>query len=58
MFEVPISQLVEPPRESRLLRGTDDVFVKNLKTRMILDPSTPGATPNGFAVQGCYHVKF
>lgn len=45
LFEVPISQLVVPPRESRLLRGTDNVFVEKLKERMLLDPSAPGATP-------------
>lgn len=34
-----------PPKESRLLRGTDDVFVEKLKEKMMLDPSGPGATP-------------
>ena len=34
-----------PPRESRLLRGADNVFVERLKEKMLLDPSAPGATP-------------
>ena len=45
LFEVPVSQLVVPPRESRLLRGTDNVFIEKLKEKMLLDPSAPGATP-------------
>ena len=40
-----MSQLVEPPRESRLLRVADNIFVEKLKEKMILDPSAPGATP-------------
>ena len=45
LYQVPVSQLVDPPRESRLLRETDEKFVKSLKSKMILDPSAPGATP-------------
>ena len=45
LFEIPVSQLVPPPRESRLLREADEVFVQKLKEKMISDPSAPGATP-------------
>jgi len=45
LFEVPVSQLLDPPRECRLLREADGVFVKNLKRAMLSDPSAPGATP-------------
>ena len=45
LFEIPVSQLLVPPRESRLLRGQDNIFVEKLKEKMILDPSAPGATP-------------
>jgi len=40
-----VSQLVPPPRESRLLREADEVFVRKLKEKMMMDPSAPGATP-------------
>ena len=33
------------PRESRLLREADTTFVRNLKLKMVQDPSAPGATP-------------
>jgi len=45
LYQLPVAQLIDPPRESRLLRETDEKFVKNLKLKMILDPSAPGATP-------------
>ena len=45
LFDIPVTQLMVPPRESRLLRGTDSVFVEKLKEKMLLDPSSPGATP-------------
>ena len=47
--------MIEPPRESRLLRETDEVFVKNLKANMLLDPSAPGATPMAIL---CKDVSF
>lgn len=40
-----MSQLSQPPRESRLLREADPTFVRNLKLKMMQDPSAPGATP-------------
>ena len=45
LFEIPISQLVVPPRESRLLREADEIFVSKLKEKMMNDPSAPGASP-------------
>ncbi len=44
-MELPVSQLSQPPRESRLLREADPTFVRNLKLKMTQDPSAPGATP-------------
>lgn len=45
LFEISISQLVKPPKESRLLRVADETFVNNLKDKMVKDPAAPGATP-------------
>lgn len=45
LFEIPTSQLVKPPKESRLLREADQTFVNRLKERMVKDPSAPGVTP-------------
>jgi len=42
---IPMTQLHQPPRESRLLREADPTFVANLKAKMVNDPSAPGATP-------------
>ncbi len=40
-----MSQLHQPPRESRLIREPDPTFVRHLKLKMVGDPSAPGATP-------------
>ena len=40
-----MSQVSQPPRESRLLREADPTFVHNLKQKMIIDPAASGATP-------------
>ena len=45
LFEILITQLSKPPRESRLLREADQTFVNKLKENMIKDPFAPGATP-------------
>lgn len=45
LMELPVSQLMQPPRESRLLREADPTFVTSLKLKMLQDPSAPGATP-------------
>lgn len=44
-MELPISQLVPPPKQSRLLREADPTFLSNLKQRMVGDPAAPGACP-------------
>ena len=44
-MELPVSQLSQPPRESHLIREPDPTFVRNLKLKMVGDPSAPGATP-------------
>ena len=44
-MELPVSQLAQPPRESQLLWEADPNFVRNLKLKMVQDPSAPGATP-------------
>ena len=45
LAELPISQLQQPPRDSRLLREPDPTFIHNLTEHMIHDPSGPGAAP-------------
>lgn len=44
-MELPVAQLHQPPRESRLIREADPTFVRHLKMKMVGDPSAPGATP-------------
>ena len=39
-----MSQLHQPPRESRLIREPDPTFIRNLKLKMVSYPSAPGAT--------------
>lgn len=58
-----MSQLFQPPRESRLLRQADPTFVQNLKQKMLTDPSAPGATPmavmcKDVEVVSDYNVKY
>ena len=43
LMEHPVKQLSQPPWESRL--EADPTFIQNLKTKMLADPSPPGATP-------------
>ena len=45
MYEIPVSQVMMPPKESRLLRSADDKFTEKLMDKMVLDPAAPGATP-------------
>lgn len=45
VMELPTSQLLPPPKETRLLREADTTFISHLKKRMITDPSAPGACP-------------
>lgn len=42
LMELKVSQLIQPPRESRLLRQADPT---SLKDKMIKDPAAPGAAP-------------
>ena len=42
---MPVTQLQQPPKESRLIRDPDDTFIHNLKMKMTYDPAAPGATP-------------
>ena len=42
-MEIPSSQLITPPKETRLLREADTTFMSHLKKRMIVDLSGPGA---------------
>ena len=45
LMELNVSQLCQPPRESRLLRQADPTFISNLKDKMVKDPAAPGAAP-------------
>ncbi len=45
MIELPISQLVPPPKKSRLLREVDGTFLTHLKKKMEADPAALGACP-------------
>ncbi len=45
LMQLPLKQLVQPPKESRLIREPDPTFVKKLKQKMLGDPAAPGATP-------------
>ena len=44
-MELPIANISKPPKGSRLLREPDNIFILELKKRMIKDPSAPGAAP-------------
>lgn len=63
IMELPIEQITPPPKQSRLLRDPDSVFISNLKKKMIEDPSAPGATPMAVICKdvvcaGSFDVKF
>lgn len=51
-MQLPLKQLVLPPKESRLIREPDMTFVKSLKTKMLADPAAPGATPMAVLCKG------
>lgn len=44
-MDLPVTQLSQPPNESRLLRQADSTFISKLKDKMVQDPSGPGAAP-------------
>ena len=52
LMQLPLKQLVQPPKESRLIREPDPIFVKNLKQKMLSDPAAPGATPMAVLYKG------
>jgi hypothetical protein len=52
LMQLPLKQLVQPPKESRLIREPDPTFVKNLKQKMLSDPAAPGATPMAVLCKG------
>ena len=45
IMELPVNNISKPPKGSRLLREPDNIFISELKKRMIKDPSAPGAAP-------------
>lgn len=45
VMKLPVKQLMLPPKESRLIREPDVMFVKSLKAKMLADPAAPGAAP-------------
>ena len=45
IMELPINNISKPPKGSRLLREPDNIFISELKKRIIKDPSAPGAAP-------------
>ena len=51
-MQLPLKQLMQPPKESRLIREPDPTFIKNLKQKMIADPAAPGATPMAVLCKG------
>ena len=44
LMKLPICE-IHRPQQSRLIRKADATFVRNLKLKMVGDPSAPGATP-------------
>ena len=52
LIQLPLKQLMQPPKESRLIREPDPTFVKNLKQKMLNDPAAPGATPMAVLCKG------
>ena len=59
-MQLPLKQLLQPPKETRLIREPDPTFVKNLKQKMIVDPSAPGATPMAVLCKGVddFNIKY
>ena len=42
LFQLPVTNLVQPQSETRLIRKLDTTFVKNLKKSIEDNPSGPG----------------
>ena len=53
VMELPVSQLHQLPHESRIIREPDPTFIRNLKFKMVSDPSAPGATPIAVLCKDC-----
>ena len=45
LFQLPVTNLVQPQSETRLIRKLDTTFVENLKKSIEDDPSGPGVPP-------------
>ena len=42
---MPVTNLIQPQANLRLIRKLDNTFVNNLKKRILADPSDPGVPP-------------
>lgn len=45
LFRLPVTNLIQPQSELRLIRKLDVTLMKNLKKRIQADPSGPGVPP-------------
>ena len=45
MYQLPVTNLIQPQSSLRLIRQLDTTFLKNLKYRIQEDPSGPGVPP-------------
>ena len=45
LYQLPVTNLVQPQSDLRLIRKLDTTFLKNLKKRIKDDPSGPGVPP-------------
>jgi len=56
-MKLSIKQLFKPPKESRLLRSPDPIFVKSLKNQMKKDPAAPGRANMAVLCQEVSHFN-
>ena len=45
LYQLPVTNLVQPQSDLRLIRKLDTTFLSNLKKRIKEDPSGPGVPP-------------
>ena len=45
LHRLPVTNIIQPQSELRLIRKLDTTFVNNLKKRIMADPSGPGVPP-------------
>ena len=45
LYQLPVTNLIQPQANLRLIRKLDTTFVNNLKKRIQADPSGPGVSP-------------